>query len=338
MTENLKNLCCLNGISGREDSIREYIINEIKEHAEITVDPLGNVLAFVKGRRKSAQKIMVDAHMDEVGFMVSCICEDGMLKFTTVGGINTAVMLCRRVVFENGVKGVISLKPVHLLSSDEKNKMPDGDSLYIDIGCDSAAEAEALVSLGDFACFDEPYEEPGELIASKAIDDRAGCAVLIDIIKSKPEYDFYASFSVREEIGGGAVTAAYNIDPDIAFVIEATTAADIAGVPDGKKVCFVNKGATVSFMDRGTLYDKALFDGVLKTAEEKNIACQIKQAVTGGNNAAGIHKSRGGVRTAAISVPCRYIHSGSCVASLSDIKSVRDLTLAVIEKAAEGKL
>lgn len=338
MTENLKNLCCLNGVSGREDSVREYIINEIKNHAEITVDSLGNVLAFVKGKHRAVKKIMVDAHMDEVGFMVSYICEDGMLKFTTVGGINTAVMLCRRVVFENGIKGVISLKPIHLLSSDEKDKMPEQDSLYIDIGCDSKAEAEALVSLGDCAFFDEPYEEIGELIASKAIDDRAGCAVLIDIIKSDPEYDFYASFSVREEIGGGAVTAAYNIDPDIAFVIEATTAADIAGVPDGKKVCFVNKGATVSFMDRGTLYDKALFDGVLKTAAEKGIACQVKQAVAGGNNAAGIHKTRGGIRTAAISVPCRYIHSGSCAASKADIKAVRDLTVAVIEKAAEGKL
>lgn len=338
MTENLKDLCCLNGVSGCEDKVREYIIDEIKDYAEITVDPLGNVLAFVKGKHRAAKKIMADAHMDEVGFIVSCICDDGMLKFATVGGINTAAMLCRRVVFDNGVKGVISLKPIHLLTSDEKEKMPEQESLYIDIGCDSKAEAEALVSLGDCAFFDEPFERVGDMIVSKAIDDRAGCAVLIDIIKSNPEYDFYASFSVREEIGAGAVTAAYNIDPDIAFVIEATTAADIAGVPDGKKVCFLNKGATVSFMDRGTLYDKALFDGVLATAEEKGINCQVKQAVAGGNNAAGIHKTRGGIRTAAISVPCRYIHSGVCTAAVADIESVRDLAAAVIEKAAEGKL
>ena len=336
--ENLKLLCELNAPSGHEDAVRDYIIEQIKDKAEVKVDALGNVIAFVKGKNRAKCKIMVDAHMDEVGFIVTYITADGMLKFTTVGGINTAVMLARKVKFLNGVTGVISSKPVHMLSSAEKEKMPEEDALYIDIGVDSKLEAEGLVSVGDCAVFSEPFSKMGDLIISKAIDDRAGCAVLIDIINSEPEYDFYASFSVNEEVGAGARTATFTIDPDFAIVVESTTAADIAGVSDEKKVCYVGNGAVLSFMDRGTLYDKDLFDKSLALAKEKGIKAQVKSFVAGGNNAAGIHQSRGGVRTIAVSVPCRYIHSASSVASVDDVKSVRDLTYQLINKLASGEI
>lgn len=334
--EQLKTLCQLDGVSGREDAVRDYIINEIKDKADITVDALGNVIAFVKGKNRAVKKVMADAHMDEVGVIVSYINDDGTLRFSTVGGINTAVLLARRVVFPNGARGVISMKPVHLLSGDEKEKMPEKDALYIDIGADSREQAESVVSIGDCAVFDEPYETLGDLVVSKALDDRAGCWALINIIKNDPEYDFYATFTVQEEVGAGARTAAYTVDPEFAVVLESTTASDIAGVPDDKAVCRVGKGAAVSFMDNGTMYEKELFDQTLKTAGEKGIKCQVKTYVAGGNNAAGIHVSRGGVRTVAISVPCRYIHSASCVASAEDIKAVRDLATAMIEKAASG--
>ncbi len=336
--ENLKLLCELNAPSGHEDAVREYIVEQIKDKAEVKVDALGNVIAFVRGKNRAKSKIMVDAHMDEVGFIVTYITADGMLKFTTVGGINTAVMLARKVKFLNGVTGVISSKPVHMLSSAEKEKMPDEDALYIDIGADSKSEAEGLVSVGDCAIFSEPFNKMGDLIISKAIDDRAGCQVLLDIINAEPEYDFYACFSVNEEVGAGAKTAAFTIDPDFAIVVESTTAADIAGVSDDKKVCHVGGGAVLSFMDRGTLYDKCLFDKSLALAKEKGIKAQIKSFVAGGNNAAGIHQSRGGVRTVAVSVPCRYIHSASSVASVDDIKSVRDLTYQLINKLASGEI
>ena len=336
--ENLKVLCELNGPSGHEDAVRDYIIEQIKGKAEVKVDALGNVIAFVKGKNRAKSKIMVDAHMDEVGFIVTYITADGMLKFTTVGGINTAVMLARKVKFLNGVTGVISSKPVHMLSTAEKEKMPDEDALYIDIGADSKSAAESLVSVGDCAVFSEPFTKIGDLILSKAIDDRAGCQVLLDIINSEPEYDFYASFSVNEEVGAGARAVAFTIDPEFAIVVESTTAADIAGVPDDKKVCYVGEGAVLSFMDRGTLYDKDLFDKSLALAKEKGIKAQVKSFVAGGNNAAGIHQSRGGVRTVAVSVPCRYIHSASSVASVDDIKSVRDLTYQLINKLASGEI
>lgn len=336
--DSLKLLCELNAPSGHENAVRDYIIDRIKDKAEISVDALGNIIAFVKGNKRAQKRIMVDAHMDEVGFIVTYITADGMLKFTAVGGINTAVMIARKVEFLNGVKGVISSKPVHMLTSSEKEKMPDEDALYIDIGADSKQEAEAMVSVGDCAVFSEPFEYIDKLILSKAIDDRAGCWAIVDIINSEPEFDFYASFSVNEEVGAGARAVAFAVEPDFAIVAEATTAADIAGVGDDKKVCYVGGGAVLSFMDRGTLYEKALFDKSLALAKEKGIKAQVKSYVAGGNNAAGIHQSRNGVRTVAVSVPCRYIHSGSSVASLDDIKSVRDLIEALISSMASGEM
>ena len=336
--DSLKLLCELNAPSGHENAVRDYIIDRIKDKAEISVDALGNIIAFVKGNKRAQKRIMVDAHMDEVGFIVTYITADGMLKFTAVGGINTAVMIARKVEFLNGVKGVISSKPVHMLTSSEKEKMPDEDALYIDIGADSKQEAEAMVSVGDCAVFSEPFEYIDKLILSKAIDDRAGCWAIVDIINSEPEFDFYASFSVNEEVGAGARAVAFAVEPDFAIVAEATTAADIAGVGDDKKVCYVGGGAVLSFMDRGTLYEKAQFDKSLALAKEKGIKAQVKSYVAGGNNAAGIHQSRNGVRTVAVSVPCRYIHSGSSVASLDDIKSVRDLIEALISSMASGEM
>lgn len=336
--EQLKALCELHGVSGREEAVRNYIIEKIKDKAEVKVDALGSIIAKVKGKKRAVKKVMADAHMDEVGFIVTYITSGGMLKFTTVGSISESVMLARRVVFSNGTVGVISTKPIHMLEGDQREKIPTEESLYIDIGAKSFEEASAKVGLGDCAVFDEPYEQLGDLVISKALDDRVGCWGLIDIINSDPEYDFYAVFSVMEEIGHGARTATFAVDPDYAVVLESTTAADIAGVPDDKKVCYVGKGAAALFMDRGTLYNKDLFDKVLETAKEKNIPCQVKSYVSGGNNAAGIHQTGDGVKTITLSVPCRYIHSASCVASVSDIRAVCDLAEAMIMKMASGEI
>ena len=334
--EILKKLCELPGVSGREDAVREFIIDEIKDFADITVDPMGNIIAFVKGKKRAAKRVLADVHMDEVGFFITNITEAGLLKFYPVG-INISVLLGRRVKVGDKT-GVIGIKPVHMIKGDAKDKMPEADSLYIDIGAGSRREAEEFVKLGDCAVFDEPYEALGDLVVSKALDDRAGCWALIDIIKSGPLYDFYATFSVKEEVGFGARTSTYTVDPEFAVVIESTTASDIAGVEAEKRVCGVGGGAAISFMDRGTLYEKKLVDACLSLGSEKEIPCQLKSAVAGSNNAAGVHKTRAGVRTAAISVPCRYIHSAASVASLKDIKAVRDLSEAMINKMASGEI
>lgn len=338
MKKILEALCSIHGISGREESVREYIIEKIKGNAEVRVDALGNIIAFKKGKNRALKKVMADAHMDEVGFIITDVTSDGFLKFQTVGSIETPVMMSRRVVINGKTSGVICSKPIHLLGGDEKKKLPSKDSFYIDIGAKDKEDALKVIGPGDVAAFLDEYTEAGDLLVSKALDDRVGCAVLIDLINSESEYDFYATFSVLEEVGAGARTAAFSVKPDFAFVLEATTAADIRGVDEDDTVCNVGNGVVASFMDRGTVYDRPLFDEVLKTAKEKGIKCQVKRAVTGGNNAAGIHQTGEGIRTSALSVPCRYIHSASCTASFDDVVAQRDLVKVMIEKAASGKI
>lgn len=337
MIDTIKKLSLLCGTSGRETKIREYIISEIDGKCDWHTDALGNIIAFKKGIKTPAHKIMLDAHMDEVGVIVTYITADGMLKFSPVGGIDTKVLLARQIIFDNGTLGVVGIKPIHLAKGDEKTKIPDADSLYIDIGASSKEEAEKLIKIGDTGVFISDFVEFGDnRIKGKALDDRVGCAVLLDMINSDLPYDAYFSFSVQEEIGlRGAATAAYGIDPDYAIVLETTTAADLIDVPDHKKVCKLGEGATVSFMDRSTLYNKDLFDTAFRVAGEKGIKIQPKTVIAGGNNAGAIHKARAGIKTITINTPCRYLHSPSCVCDTRDIASVRALAEALLTEFAQ---
>lgn len=338
MLELIKRLCEVNGISGREDKVRELIIKEIEPFAdEITVDPLGNLCVFKKGASRAKNRVMLDAHMDEVGFIITSVTPDGYLRFDCVGGISSAVMLGRHVfVGENKIPGVIGVTPVHLLSSDKKTQFPDKSSLVIDIGASSSQEAEEIVSVGDYACFDSEFCLFGDgYIKSKALDDRAGCAILINMIKKEQPYDLYYCFSVGEETGlGMAGTAVDFIKPDYAIVAETTTAADLAGVEPSKTVCTLGGGAVVSFMDRRTVYSKQLYDRAFEIAKQKDIKIQTKSMVAGGNNAGVIHKSAGGVKTIAVSLACRYLHSPSCVIKEDDIYHSQKLIEALAEDFA----
>ena len=337
MHDMIKELSLLCGTSGREHDIRNYIISKIDGHCEYKTDALGNIIAHKKGSKESANKIMLDAHMDEVGVIVTYITDDGMLKFGNVGGIDTKVILGRQFIFESGAVGVAGVKPVHLLKGDEKTKIPDSDSLYIDIGASSKSEAEKMVKIGETGVFLSDFVEFGDhKIKCKALDDRVGCAVLIDMIRSELPYDAYFSFSVQEEIGTrGAMTAAFGIDPDYAIVLETTTAADITDVQEHKQVCKLGGGAAVSFMDRSTLYSKELFDTAFRVAGENGIKIQPKTLIAGGNNAGAIHKSRDGVKTITINTPCRYLHSPSCVCDTRDIESTRQLAEALLVEFAK---
>ncbi len=326
MLERLEKLCNLNGISGREHSVREYIISQIEGKAEYTVDPLGNVLVFKKGKNTAKNRVMLTAHMDEVGFMVTEITSSGCLKIAAVGGIDEKVV-AGRLVTVNGIEGVIGLKPVHLCDDDEMKKSPEIKALCVDIGADSKEEAQKLVSIGDSVCFASDFVKFGNnRIKAKAIDDRFGCAVMLDMIDGELEYDTWFAFLVQEEVGlRGAQPAAYTIRPDYAIVIETTTASDIAFVSGADRVCLVGGGAVVSFMDRSTVYDRQLFKKAFALAEENGIKCQTKTVVAGGNDAGAIHKSAGGIKTLAVSLPCRYLHSASSVAGVDDMQSVKEL-------------
>ena len=340
MIDLLKKLCLLNGTSGREDEVRNFIINEIKDYADsLSVDNLGNLIVFKKGRKRAKNKIMLDAHMDEVAFMITCINSDGTLSFESVGGINTAVMTGIPVsVGKDKISGVIGVLPIHLAPKDKKQDLPVKSSLCIDIGAASNEEARKGVSPGDCAYFDSDFVQFGDgYLKSKALDDRAGCAMLITLIKEELEYDAYFTFSAGEEVGYGAAgAAAFTVKPDYAIVCETTTAADLAGVDENKKVCRLKCGGAVSFMDRRTVYSKDMFDLALDTANKLGIPAQPKTMVAGGNNAGHIHKTAGGIKTVTVSVPCRYLHSPSCVVSVDDVYSSLNLVRALIGELADA--
>lgn len=330
--DKIKEICNLFGPSGDEDKVREYIISKIKDYAtEYSIDKLGNLTVFKKGKKTPQQKVMLSAHMDEVGFIIKNITDEGMLKFGTVGSVDNRVMLGKRVLVGDK-KGVIGIKAVHLTSASERENMPS--DLYIDIGASSKAEAEKYVSLGDYGVFDSrAYEFGDNLLKAKALDDRLGCYMLIELIKSELAVDLYFLFSVGEETGlRGATVGAYTINPDICIVLESTTAADLANVEKHKQVCRLGAGAVVPFMDRATIYDKNLFETLRRLAIENNIPWQTKQMIAGGTDAGRIHLSGGGVKTVAISVPVRYIHSPSSVCDIDDIGSVYELVNLFIEK------
>ena len=334
MLDLLRELCEIDGTSGDESAVRERIISYIDGYCDWHIDPLGSIIAFKKGKNRSAKRVMLDAHTDEVGLIISYVTEDGFLKFQTVGGIDTAVLLSRRVKIGN-IYGIIGCKPIHLSSDGETKKLPKLDSLYIDIGAKSREEALSMVSLGDRAVMDSEWIETGDKIKMKALDDRIGCAVLITLLREESDYDFYATFTVQEEVGTrGAKAAAFSVDPESCIVLEGTTAADIADVEASRRVCTLGNGVAVSFMDRGTVYDRDYYNAALSSG----ILCQTKAAVAGGNNSGAIHLSRGGVRTLALSVPCRYIHSASSVADKRDIAAALELARYMLNGICSGNI
>ena len=336
----LKKLCKARGVSGDESAVRKLIINEIKDHADYHIDNLGNIIAHKKGRNPAKNRLMLSAHMDEVGLMITDVTSDGFLKFDEVGGIDRRVLLGKTVaVGKNQIHGVIGVKPVHLCKGDENKTIPEYSEMYIDIGAASTEEALSFVNIGDVVSYCSNYTENNNTICSKAIDDRFGCYVLIELIKSDLEFDADFVFAVQEEVGlRGAKVAAYSVDPEFALVIETTTSAEIPEVDKSAQVCNLGKGAVISVMDRRTIYDKEMVDLAFLTAKEINVKAQHKRAVAGGNDAGAIHQSRGGVRTLAISLPCRYLHAPNTVASKADCESVLALAKKMCELIAGGEL
>lgn len=337
MTKQLQELCALRGISGREHAVRDYLIAQIRDYAEYTVDPLGNLLVHKVGKQRAQHKVMLCAHMDEVGMLVTDITDDGFLCFSTVGGIETAVLLGRAVqVGVPGISGVIGVKPIHFLEGKERSALPKQDSLYIDIGAEDRAQAQQYVQVGDMVTLDSVFAPLGtNCVKARALDDRAGCAILLEYIQGDLAYDMDFAFTVQEEVGTrGAGPAAFALQPEYAIVVETTTAADLPGVEGEKRVCTLGKGAVITYMDRGTVYDFTLCNKAFTLAKRHGIAVQHKTLVAGGNDAAAIHRSGGGVKTIAVSIPCRYLHSQSCVLQVADYQNVRTLVRVLSEDLA----
>ncbi len=341
--ELVKEISLAFGPTGCEDEVRELIYSKIKElGAEIKTDKMGNMVAVIKGSLPEGVKkrIMVSAHMDEVGFMVRDVDKEGYIKLSTVGGIDSRVIAGKRVTFRNddGVKtkGVICIKAIHHKPRDERDKVTSLDRMYADVGAKSGDELEGVIGLADFATFDSEFVvfgENGEYVKSKALDDRMGCCAMIEIIQKWhdegyiPENDMIFGFTVREETGmSGAGVTAHRYAPDYSIVLECTAVADLSDVPAHKRVAKLGDGGAVSLADRSTIYREDMVRLAMNTAEKYGIKAQLKKYISGGNDAGHIHKSREGVKTIAISVPTRYLHSSACVAAWSDYEATRDLT------------
>lgn len=335
--ELLKDLCMLNGTSGDEKNVRDFIISHLPNDCDYTVDPLGNLIVNKKGESEPKNKVALFAHMDEVGFIVTYITDEGFVNVANVGGIDNSALFGKKLTINDCV-GVAGAKAIHQCSSDEAKKIPEITDVSVDFGFESREEAEKYISLGDFGYFKSDFVEFGnDMIKSKALDDRLGCAIMLELLQEKSKFNYTCVFTVQEEIGTrGATVSAYTVNPDYAIVVETTTASDIPDTPDNKKVCKVGKGAVVSFMDRGTIYNKDLYKKAREIADKNGILNQTKTVVAGGNDASAIHKSAGGIKTVAVSLPCRYIHSSASVGSKADMESVKSLVNALLEEFANG--
>ncbi len=332
----LRMLTETDGVSGNEERVRELIRSQVESYcSSVTVDSMGNMICRKTGS-VGKKTILLSAHMDEVGFIIKKITDGGYLAFESVGGIDPKILLSQQVTV-NGVNGVISFKAVHLSAKEEREKPFKEDELFIDIGAKNKAEAEKYVTVGDYCAFKSEYREFGEnMVKAKALDDRAGCAILIDILKKETKVNLICCFTVQEEVGlRGAKSAMRGLLPDFAIVVEGTTCNDLTGVSNERRVTKCGGGAAISVMEYSSVANPELVNMLIDTAKENHIKWQYKASVRGGNDAGAISISGGGVKTASVSIPCRYIHSSVSVMNKNDFEAVRRLINKFIEKAEE---
>lgn len=340
---NIHRLSSLPGISGREKTVAIFLDAEVKDRGyTVHRDGLGNLCCQKGGEPDPLRpRLMISAHMDEVGLMATYVQDNGMVGLTCVGGIDARVLPGRAVFLpRTGCYGVIGVKPIHLIDNPQRGKAVSMEDLVLDLGADSKEEAEKLVQPGDEIVFEpEGWAYQGNLWRGKALDDRAGCAILLQLMEEIDDPNVTFCFLVQEEVGcRGAKAAAERLQPDYSIVLEATTASDLPGVEDQKQVCKLGKGAVVGFMDRSTIYNQTLYQTAFRLAKEQNIPIQPKTMVAGGNDAGAIHTAAGGVRTLAISVPCRYLHSPSCVINPQDANAVENLAGALAKEILAGRV
>jgi putative aminopeptidase FrvX len=317
------------GVSGDEGDVRAILLDAVRGHVdEVKVDALGNVLAFQRGTGRQRLRVMLAAHMDEVGLMVAGHDNDGFLRVRAVGGIDPRLLPGALLqVGSEHIPGVIGVKPVHLLKEEEGQRAPKVDDLVVDVGARGKDEAKRLAPLGTYAAFATRFRELGPTVTGKAFDDRVGCAVLVELLRGERfRFDIHAAFTVQEEVGlRGARVAAYAIEPDCAFALEGTIADDIPKDKDVSPTTELGQGPAITVMDRSFIADRRLVRLLTGTAEALGIPYQIKQPGIGGTDAGAIQPARGGVPSVTVAVPCRYIHSPVALMSLDDFDNTARL-------------
>jgi putative aminopeptidase FrvX len=331
------------GPSGCEDEVRRLLAWDLRDKVDdLQTDALGNLIAFKQGTGPEPRlKVMVDAHTDEVGLMITRIEKNGMLGFQAVGSIDPRLLMAKGVVVGEGrIPGVIIAPPVHLTKAKQRKQVIQIDQLVIDIGASSADKAKELVEMGDYAAFDTRFQVLSEdglrTVKGKAFDDRIGCAVAAALADGEYAVDLYISFSAQEEVGlRGARVAAFRIEPDLAFALEGTICDDTPKKEDVSPTTELGKGPAITVMDRSFVADKRLVRLLTEVAEANGLPYQIKQPGVGGTDAGAIHLSKAGVPSAGVAVPCRYIHAPVSMASLNDFDNLVTLVKATLQALPE---
>lgn len=341
MKELLRKLSNAPGISGFEDEVRNLMIKELEDHVdEISVDPLGNLIAVKKGS-PDGKKIMLAAHMDEIGLMVRFIDKEGFIKFSTIGGINDQMLLNQTVYIQTDkgeITGVIGSKPPHKMKDTEKKQIIKHDSMFIDIGAKDKEEAEKIVSVGDPIIIRQEFEElRNGLVKGKALDNRVGCAVLIEVLKNvESDATIYGVGTVQEEVGlKGAKTSAFSINPDMALALDVTISGDHPGIKEEEAPSKAGKGPAIILTDasgRGLITHPKVKELLISTAKEEEIPYQVEVSDGGTTDATAIHLTRQGIPTGVISPASRYIHTPISVVNMEDVENAVKLILAVLKK------
>lgn len=335
------------GVPGFEDEVREVIMEIVEPLVdEVEVDPMGNLIATRHGSGEG--RLMLDAHMDEIGFMVSYIEDSGFLRLVPLGGWDPRIIPSHMVTVVAGdgtrVPGVIGTPPPHILDPEERKRPFKLEDLFVDIGAASADEAAEMgITIGSPAAIAYPFQTMGDSkVAVRGLDDRAGCAVLIRVLErirnEMLEATVAANFAVAEEVGlRGAQTAAYRIEPHVALAIETTIAADVPGVRPSRQLTRMGGGPALTVADRSVIADRRVVETLIEAADAENIPYQYKLPAFGGTDAGAIQRSRGGVRVGVVSVPARYIHSPFSILDLSDFEHTVDLVTAFVGRVAGAK-
>jgi endoglucanase len=337
----LERLCNACSVSGDEAEVRNIVLEQIRPCVDqVKVDALGNVLATRFGQGEHRLRLMIAAHMDEVGLMITSDEENGIFRFDTVGGLDASQLVGKPLwVGRKHVPGIIGIKPIHLLEDEDLHKPVSLDALRLDVGPENAKK----IGIGDRATFATSFRRMGPSIRAKALDDRLGVAILIELLRQPmPHLDLLAAFTVQEEVGlRGARVAAYTLNPDLAFVIDSTPARDLPTwesggyhtEPDGLENTQYNtrldSGPAIYVADSATLSDPRLIRYLVETAETLGIPYQVRQPGGGGTDAGAIHRQREGIPTISISVPGRYLHTAASIARLDDLMN----TLALVRAA-----
>ncbi|HBY56270.1 MAG TPA: endoglucanase [Candidatus Atribacteria bacterium] len=343
----LKKLCETPGISGYEERIQKVIKEELEKVTdEVKVDKLGNVIGMKKAKKMSGKsspkKVMIAAHMDEIGFMVSFIDKEGFLRFVPVGGFDPKTLIAQRVVVHGrkDIGGVIGSKPIHILEEEERKKVPKIKDLFIDVGL-KKDEVSKIVKPGDFVTLDRNFKEfNNKIITAKALDDRAGVYVMIESLKRVKdcEVDIYAVATVQEEVGlRGAIVSSFSVEPDAGIALDVTIASDLPGTKEEEMVTNLGGGTAISLMDSHTISNKKLVDFLRNIAEENKIKYQTDILLGGGTDAGAIQRSKSGVPVCTVSIPTRYIHSVVEMCNKEDIENSIKLMVKFLENAPKGE-